>query len=214
MLESAFYYCPPLLELALFFELGGSVLQLISLLGLIMWVFVFERLMFLVTISGHLRQHIVLRWENTEKPSQWTAQQLKSCWLSEYSQQLNAHLILIRTCIAVAPLMGLLGTVTGMIDVFDVMAGSGLGNTRAMAAGIHHGRHGYLLIGLYGHYLYSTKNLQRSTHLKRTTQLLKIMRKIIHSQQEEDVSIDMTPMLGSYRNGPRKSQYPHRHRQR
>jgi len=136
MLESAFYYCPPLLELALFFELGGSVLQLISLLGLIMWVFVFERLMFLVTISGRLRQHIVLRWENTEKPSQWTAQQLKSCWLSEYSQQLKAHLILIRTCIAVAPLMGLLGTVTGMIDVFDVMAGSGLGNTRAMAAGI------------------------------------------------------------------------------
>ena len=37
---------------------------------------------------------------------------------------------------AVCPLMGLLGTVTGMIEVFDVMAILGSGNVRAMAAGV------------------------------------------------------------------------------
>ncbi len=37
---------------------------------------------------------------------------------------------------AVCPLLGLLGTVTGMIHVFDVMAIQGSGNARAMAAGI------------------------------------------------------------------------------
>jgi len=43
---------------------------------------------------------------------------------------------MIKTCIAVAPLFGLLGTVTGMIHVFDVMAALGTGNARAMASGV------------------------------------------------------------------------------
>jgi len=34
------------------------------------------------------------------------------------------------------PLMGLLGTVTGMIEVFEVMAISGSGNPRSLAAGV------------------------------------------------------------------------------
>lgn len=38
--------------------------------------------------------------------------------------------------ILICPLMGLLGTVTGMINVFDVMAVTGTGNARAMASGI------------------------------------------------------------------------------
>ncbi len=38
--------------------------------------------------------------------------------------------------VAVCPLIGLLGTVTGMIEVFDVMAILGSGNARAMAAGV------------------------------------------------------------------------------
>jgi len=136
MLESAFYYVPPLLELALFFELGGPVLILIGIVGFIMWVLVIERLIFLLTTSTNLRHTVLDRWKMLNNPSSWTAQQLKNCWLSEYSQQLNTNLILIRTCIAVSPLLGLLGTVTGMIEVFDVMSQSGLGDTRAMANGI------------------------------------------------------------------------------
>jgi len=38
--------------------------------------------------------------------------------------------------IGLCPLFGLLGTVTGMIHVFDVMAVTGTGNARAMASGI------------------------------------------------------------------------------
>ena len=38
--------------------------------------------------------------------------------------------------VATAPLLGLLGTVTGMIAVFDVMALTGTGNARLMASGI------------------------------------------------------------------------------
>ena len=39
---------------------------------------------------------------------------------------------------AVGPLLGLLGTVSGMVEVFDVMAIAGSGNPRAMASGVYH----------------------------------------------------------------------------
>ena len=40
----------------------------------------------------------------------------------------------IKTLVAAAPLFGLLGTVTGMVEVFDVMAITGSSNASAMAA--------------------------------------------------------------------------------
>ena len=43
---------------------------------------------------------------------------------------------IIKTLIALCPLLGLLGTVTGMIEVFEIMAAVGTGNARAMASGI------------------------------------------------------------------------------
>ncbi|MCH8125537.1 MotA/TolQ/ExbB proton channel family protein [candidate division KSB1 bacterium] len=49
---------------------------------------------------------------------------------------LEKYLSALGTVAAVAPLLGFLGTVTGMISVFQVMAVSGSGNVRAMAAGV------------------------------------------------------------------------------
>jgi biopolymer transport protein ExbB len=45
-------------------------------------------------------------------------------------------MMMIKTLVAVAPLFGLLGTVTGMITVFDVMAFTGGGDVKAMAGGV------------------------------------------------------------------------------
>ena len=49
---------------------------------------------------------------------------------------LQRHLTAIAVLTAVAPLLGLLGTVLGMIETFDVIAAFGTGNARAMAGGI------------------------------------------------------------------------------
>ena len=49
---------------------------------------------------------------------------------------MEKYLAIIKMLIAICPMLGLLGTVIGMIQVSDVMAVTGNGNSRSMAAGI------------------------------------------------------------------------------
>ena len=49
---------------------------------------------------------------------------------------LDRDLAVIAVLAGVAPLLGLLGTVLGMVETFDVIARFGTGNARAMAGGI------------------------------------------------------------------------------
>ena len=56
--------------------------------------------------------------------------------ISEANISLNATLHIIGTLVAISPLLGLLGTTMGMVEIFDVVAASGSGNVRAMAAGV------------------------------------------------------------------------------
>ena len=56
--------------------------------------------------------------------------------ISAVSIEAHRFILVIKTLMAVLPLLGLLGTVTGMIEVFDVMAVAGTGNARLMAGGV------------------------------------------------------------------------------
>ena len=57
-------------------------------------------------------------------------------FIKEPGLEINRNISIIQTCIVLAPLLGLLGTVTGMIEVFQVMAFNGGGDARAMAGGV------------------------------------------------------------------------------
>ena len=50
--------------------------------------------------------------------------------------RLTRHLGILETVAAVAPLLGLLGTVTGMIRVFAAISAQGLGNAETLSGGI------------------------------------------------------------------------------
>ncbi len=56
--------------------------------------------------------------------------------ISEMRVSIEQNLRLIKVMIALCPLFGLLGTVTGMIEVFTVLSMTGGGDAKSMAGGV------------------------------------------------------------------------------
>ena len=119
-----------------FLELGGPVLRAIAWLILFMWILILERLIFFRTQLRKLMKEAFAKWEARKERKSWNAHQIRAALVSEVRMAANQGLPLIQTLVALCPLLGLLGTVTGMITVFQVMATSGTGNVRSMAAGV------------------------------------------------------------------------------
>jgi biopolymer transport protein ExbB len=134
--ETLFYYVPPLEAIRDFFELGGQVLFLIALITLAMWALIFERALYLRIRYPAVARAAVDNWDSRAERISWHAHQIREYLISSVSQELERNMPMIQTCVALCPLLGLLGTVTGMIEVFEVMAISGSGNPRSMAAGV------------------------------------------------------------------------------
>jgi biopolymer transport protein ExbB len=86
----------------------------------------------------------------------------------QIQQSLEDRLATIAVLAAVAPLLGLLGTVLGMIETFDVISVFGTGNSRAMAGGIS-----IALITTQTGLLVAIPGMLMSNRLNRTAQRLK-----------------------------------------
>ncbi len=86
----------------------------------------------------------------------------------QLQQSLDARLAAIAVLAAVAPLLGLLGTVLGMIETFNVISVFGTGNSRAMASGIS-----IALITTQTGLLVAIPGMLMSNRLNRTAQRLK-----------------------------------------
>ena len=119
-----------------FFEMGGNVLYGILFVTILMWTFIIERIWFFYFVLPQRMQGAQAYWDERSDTTSWTANQIRSGMISEVKLESRRYLLLISTLMAVLPLLGLLGTVTGMIAVFDVMAFAGTGNARLMAAGV------------------------------------------------------------------------------
>ena len=130
------YYLPFLETIRDFIELGGPVLRVIGLVTLFMWMLIIERLIYFRTGHRSLVRKAHNYWDVRQDYSSWKAHQIRARIISEVSSNAERNLALIKTCVALCPLLGLLGTVTGMIEVFEVMAISGSGNPRSMASGV------------------------------------------------------------------------------
>lgn len=119
-----------------FLEMGGPVLLFIAGLTFVMWVLILERFWYFRTEHKLQVSHAMNAWEARKERTSWNARRIRQAMISQVTEQMSSTLPLIKTCIAVCPLLGLLGTVTGMISVFDVMALTGSGNVRSMASGV------------------------------------------------------------------------------
>jgi biopolymer transport protein ExbB len=119
-----------------FFEAGGDVLYGILVVATLMWTFIIERLWYLYGEMPKRISRAREEWDSRDDTTSWYARRIRDLLISEISLHAKQYLLMIKTLMAVLPLLGLLGTVTGMIQVFDVMAVTGTSNARLMAGGV------------------------------------------------------------------------------
>ncbi|MDI3243672.1 MULTISPECIES: MotA/TolQ/ExbB proton channel family protein [Pseudoalteromonas] len=119
-----------------FLDTGGQVLLVIGVLIFAMWLLILERFIYFFKGFRSYKQNVKAQWKSRAERNSWNAEQIRQAMISRASMRLDTNLALINVMVALCPLLGLLGTVTGMIEVFDVMAITGTGSARSMASGV------------------------------------------------------------------------------
>lgn len=119
-----------------FLDTGGVVLTVIAGVICLMWMLIFERMFFFLKGYYTVKTQVVTSWLSRDDRHSWHAEKIRTAQISRVTEMLKTNVKLIQSLVVLCPLLGLLGTVTGMIEVFDVMAISGSGNARSMASGV------------------------------------------------------------------------------
>ncbi|OCH23263.1 MotA/TolQ/ExbB proton channel family protein [Aliivibrio logei] len=119
-----------------FMAQGGPILWWLGAVVAVCWLLVVERVFFLLFTFPAQRKVWLEKWQQRDDHDSWYAKTIRDGWVSEAHLQLNQYLNFIKVLVAICPMLGLLGTVTGMISVFDVMANQGSSQPKLMASGI------------------------------------------------------------------------------
>jgi biopolymer transport protein ExbB len=117
---------------------GGPFVIWIFLCGFVMWTLVIERYWFFSRILPLQAQATLAEWRARNEHRTWCARQIRRAMISRLNVAMSANLLLLRVLVPLSPLLGLVGTVSGMLEVFDSMALRGSADARAMASGVSH----------------------------------------------------------------------------
>jgi biopolymer transport protein ExbB len=139
------------------FSLGGPVMWVLLGVCLLLWFLIVERFWFVRLTYPALRDSTLQQWHAQAEHDSWQARALRRELVCEVRLALTAWLSTLRMLVAICPLLGLLGTVTGMIHVFELITLTG-GEGRTLANGIYRATiptMSGLLVSLSGQYFSS-----------------------------------------------------------
>jgi biopolymer transport protein ExbB len=126
----------PLAAVSDLVDQGGPFVVWIFLCGLLMWTLVIERVWYFNRILPRQVRQTLAEWQARSDRGSWCARQIRRAMISRLNTAMAANQLVLRTLVPMAPLLGLIGTVSGMLEVFDSMALRGSADARAMASGV------------------------------------------------------------------------------
>jgi biopolymer transport protein ExbB len=115
---------------------GGPYVGWIFASGVLMWTLVFERWWYFQRVLPVQAAEMQQRWTSREDHNSWCARQIRQSMISRLNQAMTAGFPVLQVLVPMSPLLGLVGTVTGMLEVFDSMALRGNADARSMASGV------------------------------------------------------------------------------
>ena len=123
-------------DLQAFLDRGGPVLIVIMAATFFMWALILERLFYFRFAHKQVAAEAIAEWRSRSDRKSTFAHWVRDKLVSEVRAKAEQNVQLTKAMVALAPLLGLLGTVTGMVAVFDVMAITNGADAKAMSAGV------------------------------------------------------------------------------
>ena len=119
-----------------FLDKGGIVLYAILIHTLILWFYLSERFIYISMDSKKLLELLKGEFSSCQNEHTWRGVKVREQIINHYRAALKNNLPIIKTLLVIAPFLGLLGTVVGMIEIFDVMSATGSNDAKSMASGV------------------------------------------------------------------------------
>jgi len=115
---------------------GGPWVFWIFTNGVIMWLLIIERTLFYTRVLPAQVESLLATWNGRPDHTSWRSRAIRQMMISRLNVAMGANMPLLGVLVPLAPLLGLIGTVSGMLEVFDSMALRGSADARTMATGV------------------------------------------------------------------------------
>jgi len=123
-------------DLQAFLDRGGPVLLVVMAATFVMWALILERLFYFRFAHKQVAAEAIAEWRSRSDRKSKLAHWVRDKLVSEVRAKAEQNVQLTKAMVALAPLLGLLGTVTGMVAVFDIMGITAGADAKAMSAGV------------------------------------------------------------------------------
>ena len=120
------------------FDHGGLALEVIFAVTFVLWMLIIERYWYCAFQQRTFADELAARWRARANRRSHASRSIRACWLSQFRLRLERRVSLIKALVGVSLLLGLLGTVIGMIGVFESVPAFGAGGigVRAISDGV------------------------------------------------------------------------------
>jgi biopolymer transport protein ExbB len=115
---------------------GGPVLFILFFISFLIFFILVNKYIFIYLDKSEWFDQKLDRFIEENPPELFDLNQVKKTYVSELNRISNTNIRLLDGLIGMCPMIGLLGTVYGMIEVFEVLSFLGTGNPRAMSSGV------------------------------------------------------------------------------